>query len=43
MLRVAFRDQALFSALIVVDSPGILLVGIFGASLLHARKTVSIA
>lgn len=43
MLLVAFRIRALFSALVVVDSPLILLVGRLGASLLHALQTVSIA
>ena len=43
MLLVAFHTQTLFSALMVVDSPRILLVGYFDASLLHALQTVSIA
>ena len=43
MLLAAFHIQVLFGALMVVDSPYILLVEPFGASLLHARRTVSIA
>jgi len=43
MLLVAFHIRALFSALVVVDSPHILLVEHLGASSLHALQTVSIA